>query len=79
MNFQIWGLSGTLVTENEHQLNFAQERLWHWLNEIDGACNRFRDDSEISRVNARAGETVAISATLELALSAALLAREATE
>lgn len=79
MNFQVWGLSGTLVTENEHQLNFAQERLWHWLNEIDGACNRFRDDSEISRVNARAGETVAISATLELAFGAALLAREATE
>ncbi|HUY16372.1 MAG TPA: FAD:protein FMN transferase, partial [Acidimicrobiales bacterium] len=43
------------------------------------ACNRFRNESEISRVNARAGETVAISATLELALSAALLAREATD
>ena len=79
MNFQIWGLSGTLVTEHEHQLNFAQERLWHWLNEFDETCNRFRNDSEISRVNARAGETVAISATFELALGAALLARDATD
>ncbi|HEV3186695.1 MAG TPA: FAD:protein FMN transferase [Acidimicrobiales bacterium] len=79
MDFQIWGLSGTLVTEHERQLNFAEERLWHWLNEFDGTCNRFRDDSEISRVNAHAGETVAISATLELAFAAALLAREATD
>ncbi|HVA52836.1 MAG TPA: FAD:protein FMN transferase [Acidimicrobiales bacterium] len=79
MNFQIWGLSGTLVTEHERQLNFAQERLRHWLNEFDHACNRFKEDSEISRVNARAGETVAIGATLELALSAALVAREATQ
>jgi thiamine biosynthesis lipoprotein len=79
MNFQIWGLSGTLVTEHDDQINFAQERLWHWLNEFDEACNRFKKGSEISRVNARAGETVAISATLELALSAALLAREATQ
>ncbi|HEV3268189.1 MAG TPA: FAD:protein FMN transferase [Acidimicrobiales bacterium] len=79
MNFQIWGLSGTLATEHEHQVHFAEERLWHWLNEFDDTCNRFRDDSEISRVNARAGEVVAISPTLELALGAALVAREATD
>src|ERR1019366_7909872 len=78
MNFKIWGLSGTLVTEHEHQMAYAQDRLWHWLREIDDTCNRFRDDSEISRVNARAGATVSISATFELALSAALCAREAT-
>jgi thiamine biosynthesis lipoprotein len=79
VNFQIWGLSGTLATEHEHQVHFAEERLWHWLNEFDDTCNRFRDDSEISRVNARAGEVVAISPTLELALGAALVAREATD
>jgi thiamine biosynthesis lipoprotein len=79
MNFKIWGVSGTLVTEHDHQMIFAQDRLWHWLDEFDVTCNRFRDDSEISRLNARAGETVPISATLELALSAALVAREATE
>jgi thiamine biosynthesis lipoprotein len=78
MNFKIWGLSGTLVTEHDHQMEFAQERLWYWLNEFDATCNRFRDDSEISRVNARAGDTVSISSTFALALSAALLARDAT-
>jgi len=60
-------------------MDFAQERLWYWLREIDDACNRFRDDSEISRLNARAGATVSISATFELALDAASLARDATD
>jgi thiamine biosynthesis lipoprotein len=79
MKFQIWGLSGTLATEYDEQLDFAQERLWHWLHEFDASCNRFRDDSEISRLNARPGETVPISATFELALSTALNASDATQ
>jgi thiamine biosynthesis lipoprotein len=78
MNFEIWGLTGTLVTEHEHQMELAEERLSHWLCEFDAACNRFRDDSEISRLNARAGESVAIGATLELALHTALLASDVT-
>ena len=78
MNFEIWGLSGSLNVQHEAQMDFAQERLWHWLNSFDAACNRFRADSEISRLNEHQGETVAISATLELALDAALRAGEAT-
>jgi thiamine biosynthesis lipoprotein len=79
MKFQIWGLSGTLATEHEEQMDFAQERLWHWLDAFDSACNRFRDDSEISQLNAHSGESVSISPTLELALDAALQASDATE
>lgn len=79
MNFEIWGLSGSLNVQHEHQMDFAQERLWYWLNSFDAACNRFRSDSEISRLNEHQGETVAISATLELALAAALRAGEATD
>ena len=79
MNFEIWGLSGSLSTEHPEQMPFAEERLWHWLNAFDAACNRFRGDSEISRLNRHHGETVAISETLELAIDAALRAGEATD
>lgn len=78
MNFEIWGMSGSLFTQDHDQMPFAQERLWHWINAIDGACNRFRDDSEISRLNARSGRLTRISEPLELAIDAALRAGEAT-
>ena len=78
MNFEVWGLTGTLATEHDHQMEFAQERLWYWIKEFDDSCNRFRVDSELSWVNERAGETLAIGATLERAIAGALLASDAT-
>jgi thiamine biosynthesis lipoprotein len=80
MNFEIWGLSGTLVTERDDQRAFAEKRLWHWLSEIDVACNRFRDDSDISRLNASHGDRAGVSVgpIFERALDASLDAFEAT-
>ncbi len=78
MNFEVWGLTGTLATEHDHQMEFAEERLWYWIKEFDDSCNRFRADSELSWVNERSGETLAISATLERAIAGALLASDAT-
>jgi thiamine biosynthesis lipoprotein len=78
MNFEVWGLTGTLATEHDHQMEFAHERLWYWIKEFDDSCNRFRVDSELSWVNERAGETLAIGATLERAIAGALLASDAT-
>ncbi|HUX03462.1 MAG TPA: FAD:protein FMN transferase [Acidimicrobiales bacterium] len=78
MKFKIWGLTGTLATEHEEQMAFAEQRLWHWIDSFDAACNRFRSDSEISRLNAQSGQSLAISPTLELAIDAALRAGEAT-
>ena len=78
MNFEIWGLSGTLATEREAQMGHAEERLWHWLGEVDHACNRFSPDSEISRLNAASGQSLVVSATFERALEAALRASDAT-
>jgi thiamine biosynthesis lipoprotein len=72
IKFEMWGLSGTLATENERQMDDATRRLWHWLDAFDAACNRFRDDSELSRLNESHGATTSISPTLELALEAAL-------
>ena len=77
-NFKIWGLTGTLATEHDHQMQFAEQRLWHWIDAFDAACNRFRTDSEISRLNSFHGTTVALSPTLELAIAAALRAGRVT-
>lgn len=69
-------MSGTLVTEHVDQRAFAEARLWHWLHAIDQSCNRFRPDSELSRLNAHGEAT--LSATFELALRAALESCEVT-
>jgi thiamine biosynthesis lipoprotein len=79
MKFEMWGLSGTLATENEDQMDDATQRLWHWLDAFDAACNRFRGDSELSRLNDAHGVETSISPTLELALEAALRAARVTD
>jgi thiamine biosynthesis lipoprotein len=77
MNFSTWGLSGSLHTERDNQMPFAQDRLSHWIDAIDLACNRFREDSEISLLNASHGD-VRVSEVLAWALSAARRASELT-
>jgi thiamine biosynthesis lipoprotein len=79
MNFEMWGLTGSLATEREDQMADATKQLWTRLEAFDVACNRFRHDSELSRLNARPGEVVHVSETLELAIDAALRAAEATD
>ena len=78
MNFQIWGLTGTLATQHDEHMAYAQDRLWHWIDAFDATCNRFRSDSELSRLNEHSGEMVVLSLTLEMAIDAALRAGEAT-
>ena len=79
MNFSIWGLSGSLTTQRERDLAVAEQHLWRWIDAVDATCNRFRSDSEISRLNEHRGETVALSDTLELALAAALRSAQLTD
>ena len=78
MNFQIWGLSGSLHTQDSNQMSFAEDRLHYWITAVDQACNRFHIDSEVSRLNRGEG-TVELSDTLTLALSAAQRASDLTE
>jgi thiamine biosynthesis lipoprotein len=78
MNFQIWGLSGSLHTQYDSQMSFAEDRLHYWTGAVDQACNRFHIDSEISRLNRSEG-TVELSETLTMALAAAQRASHLTE
>jgi thiamine biosynthesis lipoprotein len=79
MRFETWGLSGTLATEHVAQMDYAQERLTYWIEMFDHSCNRFRVDSEISRLNASGGAAASMSPTFERALRAAVEAADATE
>jgi thiamine biosynthesis lipoprotein len=76
--FEIWGLTGSITTESAEHFEFANERLWYWIGEIDRACNRFKEDSEIQHLNNANGEEREVSATFELALDAAIKSSEIT-
>ncbi len=78
MNFSIWGLSGSLYTERENLLPFAQDRLHFWLDTMDRAANRFRPESELSRLN-RAEGVVSLSDALVRALAAARRASDLSD
>ena len=75
----MWGLTGTIATQHSEDAQFAQSRLWHWIKRVDDACNRFRPDSEISRINAHPGRTYEVSDTLALCLDAAVRSAHLSE
>jgi FAD:protein FMN transferase len=78
MKFDVWGLTGSLHTERDTQMAFAEDRLHHWIDVVDAACNRFHPESEISRLNRASGE-VRVSEVLASALVAARRASELTD
>jgi thiamine biosynthesis lipoprotein len=53
-----------LATTDSKQIGRAQPLVAEVLQAVDEACSRFRSDSELSCVNARAGEEIRISALL---------------
>jgi thiamine biosynthesis lipoprotein ApbE len=85
--WQALGTSVELVVSDGHArtvndvraLARARAILERQLDEVDRACSRFRDDSELMRVNARAGRTVQVGSLLIEAVELALRAAELTE
>jgi thiamine biosynthesis lipoprotein len=73
------GTTATLFVTDQEQLVTGLELLLAELSAIDAACSRFRDDSELSRVNARAGEWVETSELFRCALNAAINAAQMTD
>lgn len=78
LSFSALGTTASVVVEDATQLDNAVDLLAIELWSIDLACSRFRDDSELVRVNARAGETVEVSELFTVALRTALDAAEET-
>jgi len=70
--FPALGTTALVVVDRGAALPEAEAMLRRELDEIDMACSRFRDDSELSRLNAANGEVVQVSPLLALALQVAL-------
>ena len=72
------GTTAELMVSDGAALVAASELLQGELARIDRVASRFRDDSEVSRLNARAGSAVEISADLLEAIEVALAMAAAT-
>jgi thiamine biosynthesis lipoprotein len=77
--WQALGANVELLVSDRHALTRAQAILEQQLDELDMACSRFRDDSELMRVNAGAGRTIRVDALLIEAVDVALRAAELTD
>lgn len=76
--FPALGTGAVVVVDEPERLAPARAAVERELAAIDLACSRFRDDSELSRVNAACGRETAIGPLLLEALRVALRAAAAT-
>ena len=77
--FSSLGTGVRVLATAEAALPVAVAAVERELAAIDAACSRFRDDSELSRLNRRAGDPVEVSPLLFTALEAAVRACRMTD
>jgi FAD:protein FMN transferase len=77
--WQALGTTVLLKVERHAALDAAERAARAELDAIDAACSRFREDSELSRANQRAGRTSAVSSLLAEAIDLALRAAAITD
>ena len=70
-SFRAIGTTATVVVQDPDQADVAERVLARALDEIDLACSRFREDSELAMLHAEAGRTVRVSSLLFEALEVA--------
>lgn len=68
------GTSAHVLVTDAAALELADAAVRDVLDDVDAACSRFRPDSELSRLNARAGADVVASPLLATAIGASLRA-----
>jgi FAD:protein FMN transferase len=79
VSFPALGSVAVLVVSDASALDEARASVERTVDEFDFACSRFRDDSELSAVNAAAGTEVRVGALLLDAVGAALRAARLTD
>jgi len=79
VRFDALGTTAVLVTDDPRALAAAERAVRRTVTAIDRACSRFRADSEISRLHARAGRPAPVSPLLAEALDVALRAAALTD
>ncbi|HEY5286514.1 MAG TPA: FAD:protein FMN transferase [Solirubrobacteraceae bacterium] len=77
--WQALGTNVELLIGDGRVLAQAQAILEGQLDELDRACSRFRDDSELMQLNAGAGRTIRVGSLLIEAVELALRAAELTD
>lgn len=77
-SFHAIGTTATVVVRDARMADTAARVLVTELEELDRACSRFREDSELQKVHARAGTPVEVGALLFDALRVAVDAAERT-
>ncbi len=78
-SFAALGTTAVVAVTEPRRLEVARCLLMAELERIDRACSRFRADSELVEMNARAGECLELSPTLLAAMRAAIDAAGATD
>jgi len=76
--FPALGTTAVLAVTRPRLLERARVLLEHDIDRIDLACSRFRDDSELARVNRAGGRRIEIGRLLHEALAVGLRAAETT-
>ncbi|MCO5968649.1 FAD:protein FMN transferase [Actinoallomurus soli] len=79
LDFPIWGTTARLLVTDPKRLDVARAALDAELAAMGAACDRFRTDSELSRLNAAAGRPVEVSPLFARTLERALEVAEATD
>src|SRR3954453_13929678 len=77
--FPALGTTAVLLVADERARGTALRILEGELGEIDASCSRFRDDSDLMRVNAASGQWVRVGARCIEAIEVALRAARATD
>jgi thiamine biosynthesis lipoprotein len=78
-SFPALGTTALVCVAHDEQLGAASTMLRAELDAVDGACSRFREDSELTRVNRADGTTQPIGPLLMAALEVALEAARTTD
>lgn len=78
-SFPLWGGAAVVGVADASALQTAQAVVHDVLAEVDRACSRFRDDSEISALTRAAGSPVEVSDLLFDAVAAGLRAARITD
>ena len=73
------GTSVNVLTTDPAELPAAELAVREILEDVDAAYSRFREDSELSRLNAGGGRSVTVSPLLATAITTALTAASATD
>ncbi|MGN6871038.1 MAG: FAD:protein FMN transferase [Solirubrobacteraceae bacterium] len=79
VRFEAFGSVALVAVSDPARLDVAVGAVTRVVEEFDRACSRFRPDSELSRLNASAGESVRVGPVLLEAVSASLRAARLTE